>query len=38
MGAIKQHAKPNLDKNYYLWGLPPDVLGQMVFKLHLQAD
>lgn len=38
MGAVKQHAKLDLDKNYHLWGLPPDVLGQMVFKLHLQTD
>lgn len=38
MGAVKQHAKPNSDKNDYLWGFLSDVLGKMVFKLHLWAD
>lgn len=35
-GAVKQYAKPNLAKNYYLWGFLADVLGK-ILKLHLWA-
>lgn len=36
-GAVKQRAKPHLDKNYSLWGFVADARGKMVFQLHLWA-
>lgn len=36
-GAVKQQAKPNLEKSYYLWGFLAGVLGKMVFKLDQWA-
>lgn len=34
-GAVKEHAKSKLDKNYHCWCFLADVLGKTVFKWNL---